>query len=111
MRLLYEGRVLASNVEVPQSLWGRVRGLAGRDTVPPDYAIVFDEYRAGQLPVTTLGMRVSIDVVWTLQQHVVRVETVPPWRLRRVAYADRVIELRAGGADGVGIGDTLALEE
>ncbi|WP_121821933.1 DUF192 domain-containing protein [Halostella salina] len=113
MRLVHEPadggdeRTLASDVERADSWLARARGLMFRREVPADYALVFPFGAAKRRGIHTVFVRVPIDVVWTDGETVTRVETLAPWRSVATARADTVVELAAGGADGVSEGDTV----
>lgn len=110
-------RVLASDVELAESAVSQARGLMFRDSLPEGFALVMD-LGGGLLSsgpsrqfVHMLFMRVSIDVVWLVDDEVVQTARLSPWTGFGLARADRIVELPAGGADGVGVGDTVRLEE
>jgi uncharacterized membrane protein (UPF0127 family) len=104
-------RTVASDVDVADTLLSRARGLMGRSSVPEDYALVFPFDSPGKQWIHTWLVRKPIDVVWTVDEEVVRVETMRPWLGLNAATADAVYEFRAGGAEGVEPGDTLRLVE
>ena len=70
-------------------------------------ALVFRFSEARRRSVHTLFVRATIDVIWTVKEEVQRVETMRPWTLRRVATADTIIELPAGTARHVQVGDRV----
>ncbi|MGM0592610.1 MAG: DUF192 domain-containing protein, partial [Halobacteriota archaeon] len=51
-----------------------------------------------------------LDVIWAVDGRVTRVETLRPWRGFARAEADLVLELPAGAAADVEIGDRIRLE-
>lgn len=104
-----DGPVLASRVEVAETLSAQIRGLAFRD-VPEDFALVFEFGRAGYRSIHMLFVREPLDVVWLRENAVVKRSTLTPWTGLGLARADRVVELPAGAADGVEPGDSLCLE-
>ena len=102
------GLVIADRLRFATSATERVRGLLGTDALAPGAALVIPTRQ-----VHTFGMRYSIDVIfcdegWT----VVRVvRDMRPNRMSRlVLRARRVVELPAGGARSVEVGDRLSLE-
>ena len=105
--LTRNGEVLAS-AHVAASAAERRRGLLGRATV--DAALVLRPCRQ----VHTLGMRVPIDVIWCSENgEVLRMSTMPPWRVSRVVWRARsVIEAAAGAAKrwNLQIGDPLEIQ-
>jgi len=104
-------RTLAADVERADSWLARARGLMFRRAVPDDYALVFPFGGTKRRGIHTVFVRVPIDVVWTDGGTVTRVETLAPWRSVAIARADTVVELAAGGADGVTEGDAVRLVE
>jgi uncharacterized protein len=106
------GAVLADHVEVARSFGARLKGLLGRDGLPPGTALAIEPCTS----VHTLFMRFVIDAAFVdAAGHVVAaVSHLRPWRATRVYLsAHRVIELPAGTLDGSGtrVGDLLALED
>jgi uncharacterized membrane protein (UPF0127 family) len=105
------GRTVASDVDVADTLLSRAKGLMGRSSVPADYALVFPFGSPGKRWIHTWLVRTPIDVVWTVEDEVVRVETMRAWFGLAAATADAIYEFRAGGAEGVEPGDVLRVEE
>lgn len=111
-----ESRVLASEVERATSTLEQARGLMFRASLPADFALVMDVGGGGLLGgpsrqvVHMLFMRVSIDVLWLVDDEVRKKATLSPWTGIGVGRADRIIELPAGGAESVQVGDTVRLE-
>jgi hypothetical protein len=113
-------RVLATDVEVADSLLSQARGLMFREKIPEDYALVMDlGDSGGWLPfasgpprrfVHMLFVRFPIDVLWLADGAVVATERLRPWRGFGGARADTIVELPAGGAAGVAVGDYVRLE-
>lgn len=111
-----EQRVLATEVEVADSALAQAKGLMFRKPVPEDFALVMDVggglFSSGPSRqfVHMLFMRVPIDVVWLADETVQRTARLSPWTGFGVARADRIVELPAGGADGVEPGDRIRVE-
>lgn len=114
-----EGTVLATDVELAESTLALAKGLRFRSSIPEDYAFVMEVGGGSMGPLsvdatlTTVDMlfvRFPIDVVWVREGSVVKVKTMHPWRSLGLAKADRIVELPAGGAEDVEIGDTLLVE-
>lgn len=114
-----EARVLASTVEMADSTLSHAMGLRFRGSLPEDYAYVMDVGGKNPLPfvsgptrnvVDMLFMRVPLDIVWLRDDEVVKTKRMHPWRSFGVAKADTIIELPAGGAEGVSVGDTVRVE-
>lgn len=100
------GVVLAERTTWARSWWSRARGLLG-STIAPGEALVLDPAKQ----VHTFFMAFPIDVVFCdARDRVLRVATMRPWRvsrwIRRSAY---VIELPAGRAAGVAVGDRIEI--
>jgi len=110
--------VLASTVEVADSTLSQAKGLMFRRSIPDDFALVMEVGGDGGLLfsgpsrqfVHMLFMRFPIDVVWLHGERVVDTARLSPWTGIGVARADRIIELPAGSADGVDVGDTVSVE-
>ena len=105
--LLRDGEVLAS-LEVAGSRRARSRGLLGRDGV--DGALLLRPCRS----VHTVGMRFPIDVAFCDDElQVLRVVTMPRYRLSRLVWRSRaVIEAEAGAFARWGLrpGDQLEVK-
>jgi len=102
-------RTLATRVEVADTLFAKGRGLMLR-RLPEDGALVFPFDAARERTVHTLLVPAAIDVVWTVGEEVVRVETMRAWADLARATADRLVELPAGAAAAVTPGDRLVVE-
>ncbi len=105
-----EDRVLATEVELANSLASQLRGLTFRSDLPSNFAMVFDFDGTGYRSIHMMFVRVPLDVLWLRNDTVVKRKTLSPWTGVGIATADRVIELPAGGAEGVCVGDTVRLE-
>lgn len=104
MWLVCGEHVLAS-LEVASTRRDRRRGLLGRDGV--EGALLIERCRS----VHTLGMRFALDVAHLgADGRVVKVTTMPPWRIGLpVAAARSVVEAEAGAFErwGIAVGDVL----
>ena len=105
-----EARTLATEVDRAETMVEQSRGLMFRRSIPDDYALVFPFDGVSRRFIHMLFVRVPIDVVWLAEGKVQRVDTMRPWRSVGYATADTVLELPAGGANGVREGDTVAVE-
>ena len=114
-----EERVLASEVEVAGSTLSHARGLRFRASIPEDFAYVMAVGGKSLVPfsddaarniVDMFFMRFPLDVVWLLDDEVVKVKRMQPWRSFGLAKADTIVELPAGAADRVSVGDTVRVE-
>jgi uncharacterized membrane protein (UPF0127 family) len=100
---------LATDVSVANSFVSRARGLMLR-SVPEDSAMVFPFDRPGKQWIHTALVLVHIDVVWTVEDEVTRVEQMRPLFDLAGARADRVVEFPAGASDGISVGETVRVE-
>ena len=113
-------QVLASDVELADTVRKQTKGLMFRESLPEDYAMLFEfdeppRWTPGILAnlrsIHMLFVKVPLDVVWLLDDEVQQVSTLSPWTGLGLARADTVIELPAGAADGVEVGDTVRIDE
>jgi uncharacterized membrane protein (UPF0127 family) len=98
---------LATSVETADTVLARARGLMFRRSVTDDYALVFQFGRPATRGLHMLFVPFAIDAVWLVGGEVQRVERLPAWRGHGRARADTVVELPAGAADEVAVGDTV----
>jgi uncharacterized membrane protein (UPF0127 family) len=106
-----EGAILCERCEIPESAFGRARGLLGRDGLEAGGGMLID--RAGS--VHMFFMRFPIDVVFLARDRtVVGVKhRLAPWRVAGARRAVASLELPAGRVAEVGVeeGDVLVLED
>ena len=106
-----DGAVVCERCEIPETAFGRARGLLGRDGLEPGAGMLID--RAGS--VHMFFMRFPIDVVFLDRDwRVVGVRHgLRTWRVAGARHAVAALELPAGTAAEAGIeeGDVLALED
>jgi len=108
--------VLATEVDVAETMLEQSRGLMFRRSIPDGYALVFrfepswpfGAVRRRSIHMLFVGM--PIDVLWLADEEVRKARTMYPWRSIDYAKADTVLELPAGAADGVEVGDTVVVE-
>lgn len=103
--------VLASEVETADSFLAHLRGLMFRRSIPDDYALAFRFDEVGSRDVHMLFVPFPIDVLWVIDGEVTNTEQLSPWTGLAEADADLLVELPAGAADAVSIGDTVRLTE
>ncbi len=103
-----EATTLATAVSVADTPLSRARGLMLR-RLPSDGALVFPFDTARTRSVHTLFVPAPIDVVWTVGDEVVRVETMRAWADVARATCDRFVELPAGAASAVEPGDVVTV--
>jgi uncharacterized protein len=105
-----DGALICERCEIPESAFGRARGLLGRDGLEPGAGMLID--RAGSVHMFFMGF--PIDVVFLDRDwRVVGVRHgLRPWRAAAARRAVAALELPAGTAAEAGIeeGDVLALE-
>lgn len=111
MRLVTDGEVLATEVEIADSLIAKARGLMFRRSIPDDYALVFPFDTAERRSVHMVFVPFPITVVWLVDERVERVDRLPPWTGLAWGRADTLIELPADRADTIEERDRIRLEE
>lgn len=104
------GTVLATTVDLADSLVSQTRGLMFRRSVPADYALVFRFDSARVRDLHMLFVFFPIDAVWVVDGVVQRVERLRPWLGFARDRANLIVELPAGAAADIEPGDRLALE-
>lgn len=115
MRLVHEPadgepRTLSSRVDTADTFLARMRGLMFRRSIPEDYALVFHFGRPATRGLHMLFVPFPIDAVWLVDGEVTRVATLPAWRGAGRARADTIVELPAGAAGDVEVGDRVELD-
>jgi len=103
-------RTLASDVEIAESWLQRARGLMFRRSFPVDSALVFRFDRAAPRALHMLFVPFSIDALWVVDGEVVATKRLRPWVGGGRASAETIVELPAGAADEVAVGDRVVLE-
>lgn len=106
-----EARLLATDVARADTLGTQLKGLMFRESLPEDFAMVFEFDGAGYRSIHMLFVRVPLDVLWLRDDEVVQYKTLSPWTGLGLARADCVVELPAGAAEGVEPGDRVLVEE
>lgn len=106
-----DGAAVCERCEIPESSFGRMRGLLGRSGLESGAGMLIDAAPS----VHMFFMRFPIDVVFLdRERNVVRVvHALRPWRVAGARRAVAALELPAGAAAAAGIeeGDQLVLEE
>ncbi|MHB9288517.1 DUF192 domain-containing protein [Halobacteriales archaeon Cl-PHB] len=110
--------VLATTVEVADSLRSQVMGLRFRDNLAADHALLIEvpdsllSFSSGPSAATVdmLGVGFPIDVCWLVDGEVTLVKTLRPWLGLGKAPADTVLELPAGATEAVSVGDRVRVE-
>ncbi|SNZ12695.1 hypothetical protein SAMN06269185_1875 [Natronoarchaeum philippinense] len=115
MKLRHRGdggvTTLATTVDIADGLISRGRGLMFRRSIPDDYALVFEFDGVTARSVHMLFVPFPIDVLWLIDGEVQRVRTLSAWTGTAKESADTFVELPAGAADGVAVGDTVEFVE
>lgn len=105
------GKLVCERCEIPESAFGRARGLLGRDGLEPGEGMLID--RAGS--VHMFFMRFPIDVVFLARDRTVVgvTHSLRPWRFAGARGAVASLELPAGRAAEAGVekGDRLVFED
>jgi uncharacterized membrane protein (UPF0127 family) len=114
MRVLHErdgsDRMLATDVDVAASTTSRARGLMFRRSIPDDYALVFEFDGAAARDVHMLFVPFPIDAVWIVEDEVTQIKRLRSWVGLGRARADTLLELPAGAADDVAVGDIVRVD-
>lgn len=105
------GAVLAERLEIARTTRERMRGLLGRDSLPPGGGMLIIRCSS----IHMFFMKFAIDVVFLDRDGTVRktVRDLGPWRLASAFGAQDVVELPAGTLARVPVcpGDALRIEE
>jgi hypothetical protein len=111
VRLVHErdGRVrtLAVDVDRAESTLAQARGLMFRRSIPDGYALVFPFDRAGTRSLHMVFVPFPIDAVWLRDTEVTKVQRLRAWTGLGWGRADCVVELPAGAAAEVTVGDRV----
>ncbi|MDJ1431713.1 DUF192 domain-containing protein [Halostagnicola sp. A-GB9-2] len=115
MRLVHdangEREPLASDIEIADGLVSQTRGLMFKRSIADGYGLAFSFETAKARDIHMLFVFMSLDVIWIHEDVVQRVETLRPWRGFAKETADLIIELPAGTASDVEVGDEVLLED
>lgn len=106
-----DGRVLASTVEVADSFLTKAKGLMFRRSIPDDYALLFRFDGPATQSLHMVAVPFDIDALWLVDGEVTRKQRLSAWTGLGWGTADTIIELPAGAADGVSVGDEVRVEE
>lgn len=106
-----EGDVLATDAETADSFLAKARGLMFRRSIPEGYALVFPFDGVGSRDLHMVFVPFAIDALWLVDGEVKKRKRLRPWLGLGFGRADTVIELPAGAADGVAVGDRIELRE
>lgn len=103
------GTVVCARCEIADTPLSRMRGLLGRSSLAAGQGLLIRP--AGSIHM--LFMRFAIDAVFCDRDlRVVAISRgLRPWRFAAAKGARVVVELPAGGASGLAVGDILRLDE
>jgi uncharacterized membrane protein (UPF0127 family) len=104
-------RALATDVDVADTFLSRARGLMFRRSVPDDYAMVFTFDDADERDLHMVFVPFDLDALWLVDDEVREKKRLRAWRGLGAAVADTVVELPAGAADDVEVGDSVRIVE
>ncbi len=103
-------QLLASRVKVADGIIAKGLGLMFRRSFPNDAALVFPFRSVGARSLHMVFVPFDIDALWLVDGEVHRVTRLNAWTGRGRAQADTVVELPAGTADDVTVGDYIHIE-
>lgn len=112
MRLIHDatGSVLASDVETADSFLGQARGLMFRRSIPDGYALLFRFDEAERRSLHMLFVPFPIDALWLRDGAVTERARLSAWTGLGRGVADSIVELPAGAAADVTVGDAVRTE-
>ena len=106
-----QSTTIATTVETADSFLAQARGLMFRRSIPDEYGLVFRFDDASVRDIHMVFVPFPLDVIWTRDDVVQRVERLKPWTGLAKAEADTIFELTAGTAANVAAGDIVRLTE
>lgn len=113
MRIIHERdgetTTLADRVDVATSRLAQARGLMFSRSIPDDYALVFPFGREGLRSLHMLFVPFPIDAVWLCDEEVRKTKRLSAWTGVGWERADCVLELPAGAAADVDVGDRVSV--
>ena len=109
VRVVSNGTVLASTVEVADSPLARARGLMFRRSIPDDFAMVFTFDRVRQRSVHMCFVPFPLTVIWAVDGQVARADRLSAWVGVARAKADLLVELPADRLESVEIDDAIRI--
>jgi len=101
--------LLASDVDVARSTLEQARGLMFRRSIPDDYALVFPFDGPDTQWLHMLFVPAAIDALWLVDGRVQKRKRLAPFVGLGRGRADTIVELPAGAADAVAVGDEVRL--
>jgi len=100
-------RVLAADIEFADSFFEQLRGLMFRRSFAEGSALVFRFNVPKKRDLHMVCVPFAIDALWILGTEVTHKKRLRPWIGIGRANADMIIELPAGAAENVAVGDTV----
>jgi len=104
-----DGQVLAAGTEFADSLFSKTRGLMFRQSMADGSALVFRFDSETKRSVHMLFVPFAIDALWVADNEVQATKRLRPWIGFGRGTADTLIELPAGAAEDVSVGDRVVL--
>lgn len=104
-------RVLATDADTANSILAKARGLMFRRSIPDEYGLVFPFDAVGSRDLHMVFVPFAIDALWLVDGEVRKRKRLRPWFGIGWGEADTVVELPAGVADGVDVGDRIEIQE
>lgn len=102
-------RLLASDVDIARSRLAQARGLMFRRSIPEEYALVFPFDGVEARTLHMLFVPFAIDAMWLVDDEVTATARLSPFVGLARGDADTVVELPAGAADAVAVGDEVVV--
>lgn len=102
---------LADRVDVAEHWVAKARGRMFTRRFPEGSALVFPFDTAERRSIHMVGVPYHLDVVYLVEEEVTKVVTLRPLIGVSWGRADRIVELPAGTADDVDVGDRLVLRD
>jgi len=102
-----ESRTLATNVDTADSVLSQALGLMFQTYIPDDYALVFPFDGVDARDAHMLFVPFDIDALWIEDGEVQQKKRLPAWTGRGEARCDTLVELPAGAAEDVYVGDRV----
>lgn len=103
-------RALATDVDLAEGVLSQGLGLMFRRSIPEEYALVFRFSGASKRGLHTVFVPFDIDALWLVDGRVQAKKRLSAWTGYGRAEADTVVELPAGTAAAVSVGDTVRIE-
>ncbi len=104
-------RTLASDVELADGIVSQGLGLMFRRSIADGYALVFRFSGVSKRGLHMVFVPFDIDAIWLVEDRVRAKKRLSAWTGYGRAGADTVIELPAGAAADVSVGDTVRIED